>query len=119
MIRAGTLKEKVSVLRPIREKNESGGQKTPVSYQTLIDPMYCEVRQGIPSDDLIASQEKLIQGYRFITRYRTDIFFEIGDKIEWRGRLFSISGFGVDANRSELIIRATTDNNTTSDGSTS
>lgn len=117
MIRAGQLKEKAVVQRPQRVSNGSGGWVT--EYVDVINPMYCSVTQLQPSADVIASQTNLIQPFLFVTRYRTDIVFEIGDRLVWRDRNFTLLGFKWDAGRTELVITAKTENETTSDGNAS
>ena len=113
-IASGRLKEIAIVQRPERTQNASGGFTT--TYVDVLNPMYCDVIQGQPSDDVIARQEDFIQPFRFVTRYRTDIVFEIGDRIVWRGRNFVLLGFQWGVNRTTLSITAKTDNETTSDG---
>lgn len=114
MIRSGALKEIAVVQRPERVQNDSGGWVT--SYVDVLNPMYCNVTQERASTDMIASQQNMIQPFTFEARYRTDVVFEIGDRIVWRGRNFSLIGFRWDINRTNLIITATTDNESTSDG---
>lgn len=113
-IAAGRLKEIATVQRPERVQNDSGGWVT--SYVDVLNPMYCNVTQERVSTDMIASQQAMIQPFEFETRYRTDIVLQIGDRIVWRGRNFSLIGFRWDINRTKLIITATTDNESTSDG---
>lgn len=115
MVTGGRLKEIAVVQRPVRTPNQSGGFTT--KYQDVLNPMYCDVRQMQPSTDVIAAQENWIQPFEFVTRYRTDVVFEIGDRITWRGRIFSLLGFLWDINRTKLIITAKTDNESTDDGS--
>lgn len=114
MVIAGRLKEIAKIQRPTRVKGRSGGFTT--EYTDVVNPMYCDVKQHTPSTDVIASQANIIQPFSFITRYRTDIAFEIGDRIVWRGRFFSILGFSWDINRTLLTISAAADNESTSDG---
>lgn len=114
MIRSGALKEIAVVQRPERVQNDSGGWVT--SYVDVLNPMYCNVTQERVSTDMIASQQNMIQPFTFEARYRTDVVFEIGDRIVWRDRNFSLIGFRWDINRTKLIITATTDNESTSDG---
>lgn len=114
-IAAGRLKEIAAVQRPVRTPNGSGGFET--TYTDVLNPMYCDVRQITPSADVIASQENFIQPFVFVARYRTDIVLEIGDRITWRSRHFTLLGFKWDINRTELIITAKTESETTSDGS--
>lgn len=111
---SGRLKEIAKIQRPVRTPDGAGGHLT--VFEDVLSPMYCDVRQHTPSTDVIASQANIIQPFSFITRYRTDIPFEIGDRIVWRNRFFSILGFKWDINRTELIISATTDNESTSNG---
>lgn len=113
-ISAGRLRELAVVQRPQRVQKPSGGQTT--TYADVLNPMYCDVREGQPSDEMIASQQSFVQVYKFITRYRTDIIFEIGDRIVWRGLNFALKGFKRDIKRTELIITAVTENESTSDG---
>lgn len=114
MVTAGRLKEIARIQRPIRVRNGSGGFTT--THADVLNPMYCDVRQNVPSTDVIASQANIIQPFIFVTRYRTDVEVQIGDRILWRDRTFSILGFKWDINRSELIITASTANESTSDG---
>lgn len=114
MIRAGRLKEIAVVQRPVRVKTASGGFTT--TYQDVLNPMYCDVQLKQPSTDVIAAQENWIQPFVFVARHRTDIVLEIGDRIVWRSRHFVLTGFKWDINRTELIITAKTDNETTDIG---
>lgn len=111
---AGRLREIAVVQRPTRVSNGSGGWTT--TYADVLNPMHCNVTQERVSTDMIASQQNMIQPFTFEARYRTDVVFEIGDRIVWRGRNFSLIGFRWDINRTKLIITATTDNESTSDG---
>lgn len=113
-IAAGRLKEIAAVQRPQRVQKPSGGWTT--TYADVLNPMYCDVRQMQPSADMIASQETLMQPFQFVTRYRTDIVFEIGDRITWRGRYFALKGFDWDINRTQLTITAVAENESTSNG---
>lgn len=114
-IAAGRLKEIAAIQRPERTPNGSGGFTT--EYVDVLNPMYCDVIQKQPSVDVIASQEKILQLFEFVTRYRTDLEFQIGDRILWRDRHFVLMGFRWDINRIQLIITARVNNDNTSDGS--
>lgn len=112
---AGRLREIAVVQRPTRVSNGSGGWTT--TYADVLNPMHCDVKQKSVSADMIASQQAMIQPFEFVTRYRPDLTLEIGDRITWRGRKFSLISFRWDVMRTKLIITASTDNETTSDGS--
>lgn len=112
---AGRLKELAKIQRPIRERNGSGGFKT-TGYEDVVSKMYCDVKQLVPSTDVIASKAVMLQPFQFTCRLNPEVVIQIGDSIVWRERKFSILGFNWDINRTTLTITAAAENNNTSNG---
>lgn len=113
MIRAGELRERITIRRPSRMQNESGGTIT--TYSDILET-FASVDMKTASADVIAQQANLIQPFVFIMRYRTDIEFKIADIIFWRDRTFEIISFDWDILRTKLVIIAKTSNESTSPG---
>lgn len=116
MMPAGLYREKITVERPVREDNPNGsGWQT--TWVMLLETL-SNVEQKLASNDVIAQQENLINPFYFNMRFRTDVTFNIGDRITWRNRFFKIHSWAWDIRRTNLTIIASADNETTdiSDG---
>lgn len=103
-LNAGELREIISIQRPERVSNGTGGYAT--TYQDLIPRTYASVIEVTPSADVIASQENLKTLVQIKMRYRPTII-KIGDLIKWRGFNFVVaSSMKVDALRTTITITA-------------
>lgn len=110
MLTSGRLSERLTIRRAQETELEDGSvSKT----WTILLTTFCDVEQKNGSIDVIASQDNIEQVMFFTLRYRRDIPFIIGDRIEWRGRDFKIHSFDWDKNRTKLTIIAKTHNETT------
>lgn len=110
MISANRLNERISVLRATEVELPDGSiSKT---WTTLHSP-FCEVEEKDASIDVIASQDNIGQVAIFTMRYNPEVFYQIGDRIEWRGRNFKIHSLKVDSLRTKTVIIARMHNETT------
>lgn len=113
MINAGRLREFVTIQRGTETPLSDGS--TSVVYNTLLTT-YCDVKQRTASIDVVGAQDNIAQRMIFTMRYRTNIPFEIGDRLIWRERNFKIHSFEWDVLRTKLEISCNTHNESTSDG---
>lgn len=111
---AGIYREKVTIERATRNQRPDGGWET--TWTTVIETL-TNVQQKLPSHDVIAQQENIIAPFYFHIRFRRDVSFKIGDRITWRGREFKLLKWTWDIRRTELVIVASTENETTDVGS--
>lgn len=103
VLNAGKLRESVTIKKPERTLNQSGGYTT--EYVQVMKT-FASVREIQPSADVIASQENVISLTEFIIRYRPDHNLKNGYRIEWRGFNFTLNRFKVDPARTAIIITA-------------
>lgn len=103
VLNAGKLRELVTIERPERTSNQSGGYST--KYVKVLST-YASVREIQPSADVIASQENTISLTEFIIRYRPEYNLKIGYRIVWRDFNFTLNRFKVDPARTTIIITA-------------
>lgn len=110
-LNAGELRELITIKRPERTQNDTGGIET--TYKTLIAQTYASVKELTASADVIASQENLKTLVEIKMRYRpTNI--KIGDLIEWRGFNFVVAkSMKVDYLRTTITITAVSEMETT------
>lgn len=113
MVNAGSLREKVTIRREAVTDLPDGSQS--VTWTDILTT-FCRVEQKNASIDVIASQDNIGQVMVFQMRYRTDIPFIIGDRLEWRERNFKIHSFSWDILRTVLTIICNTHNETTDNG---
>jgi head-tail adaptor len=113
MLSSGQLKEKVTITREVPVDLPDGSQ---TSTWINILTTFCKVEQKTAGIDVISAQDNITQTMIFTLRYRTDIPFKIGDRLEWRDRDFKIHGFSWDSLRTILTIICNTHNETTDDG---
>lgn len=111
MISANRLNERIKVLRATEVELPDGSIGKP-NWTTLHSP-FCEVEEKDASIDVIASQDNIGQVAIFTMRYNPEVFYQIGDRIEWRGRNFKIHSFKVDSLRTKTVIIAKMHNETT------
>lgn len=110
-LHAGELRELITIKRPERIQNNTGGFVT--EYQTLIERTYSSVKEVTASADVIASQENIKTLVQMKMRYRPTII-KIGDLIEWRGFNFIVaSSMKVDPLRTTITITAVSEMETT------
>lgn len=101
MLRAGDLKECITVQRPTRTQNGSGGQTT--AYTDMLTTMAKVVEErSNPSE--VANQENIKNYVHFKLRYRPCDFLKIGDRLVWRGFNFTINNIKVDPMRTQIDI---------------
>lgn len=87
MIRAGELRDKIIIQRPIRVSNGSGGYDT--TYETIIET-FAKVIERNPRNEFEGGQMDLKTLVEFVIRYRPDNI-NIGDRIVWRGFNFTVA----------------------------
>ncbi|MGH2622034.1 MAG: hypothetical protein ACRDE7_00020 [Sphingobacterium sp.] len=63
--------------------------------------------------DTVVQHRNIEQLFIFSVRFRIDVEFQASDVIVWRDRRFVIQSFTWDIMRTELIIRAFTENEST------
>ena len=107
---SGRLNERITIKRFIETELPDGS--TSKTWMTLHSP-YCDVEEKDASVDLIASQDNIGQVIIFKMRYNPEVFYLIGDRIEWRSRDLKIHSFKVNKSRTETTIIAKTHNETT------
>lgn len=109
-LHAGELRERITIKRPVREQNETGGTKT--TYDVIVRT-YASVTEVVPSSEVIASQENLKTLVRIKIRFRPT-HIKIGDIIEWRGFTYKVaSSMKVDTLRTTIEITAVSQMETT------
>jgi|SRR5690554_4682422 len=106
VLNAGELRELVTIKKPERTQNQSGGYST--KYVDVIET-YAKVTEIQPSADVIVSQENTNNLVEIIIRYRPDHNLKIGYKIEWRDFTFTLNRFKVDPARVGITITATSE----------
>ena len=106
MIRAGELREKIQIQRPVRVANDSGGFDT--VYETILNT-FAMVVEDRSNPNLVASQENIYNYVHFKIRYRPEIFLKIADKIDWRGNNFIVNNIKVDYLRTQIDIYVNSD----------
>lgn len=98
---AGELREKILFERPVSVPIGGGGFDTEYEY---LKETFAAVIEGRSRGELIASQDNIINSIHFAIRYRSDIFFQISDRITWRGFTYIINNFKVDPLRTRIDI---------------
>lgn len=111
VLRAGRLRELITIKKPVRTRNDSGGYQT--TYVTVLET-FAEVVEKSVSADLIASQENVDALIEFNIRHREDVDLNNGYHIYWRGFKFILNRFKVDMLRTKITIIANSDIETTS-----
>lgn len=87
MIRAGELRDKIIIQRPVRVSNGSGGFD--ITYDTIIES-FAKVVERNPQNEMEGGQYDLKTLVEFVIRYRPDAI-EIGDRVIWRGFNFTVA----------------------------
>lgn len=100
-IRAGELREKISIERPIRTAIGGGAYDT--TYESLLDT-FAAVTEERSNPLLVADQEQIVNYVHFKIRYRPDIFLNKGDRLTWRGFHYIINNAKVDPLRTQIDI---------------
>lgn len=106
MISAGELREKIDFKRPVRTQNNSGGFDT---VDNLFLSTYASVVEETSKPVLVANQENIVNYVHFKIRYRPNLFIKIGDKLEWRGFLYSVNNIKVSKLRTQIDIFVNSD----------
>lgn len=100
-ISAGLLRDKITVERPVRTSIGGG------AYDTTYTPILSTFSQVIEkrSDPAqVAGQENIYNFVSFRMRYRPDIFIKNGDRLTWRGNVFTVNNIKVDYLRTFIEI---------------
>lgn len=113
-IPAGRLREYLIITRLDQEELPDGSMSVGTERELL--QTYCTWDQRAASIDVIAAQDNISQVFVFKLRYRTDIIFQIGDRVQWRDRSLKIHSFQWDILRTVLTIICQTHTETTSSG---
>lgn len=79
--------EKIRFYRTVLVPDGMGGSIP--TEETIWEPQGAEVREMLPSTELIATQQNISQVIRIRCRYNPEIAIKIGDKISWRGFIFN------------------------------
>lgn len=112
MIQAGKLRECLTVQKPTRTQNASGGPVT-----TYVD-LWCNVRAMVVEERSnpaeIANQENIKNYVHFRLRYRPCDYLNNGDRIVWRGFNFTINNIKVDPLRTQIDIYVNSEMETSS-----
>jgi len=102
MIRAGELREKILIERPIR--TDAGGGAFPITGYDEILNTYAAVVEERSNPEMIANQENIKNYVHFKIRYRPEIYIKISDRLTWRGFHFIVNNIKVTALRSQIDI---------------
>ena len=105
-MRAGELREKVTVKRPVRTPDGSGGMDT--AYDTILNS-FAKVVEERSDPRMIANQEDIINYVHFAIRYRPQVFIKIGDRLVWRSFNFTVNNIKVDPLRTRIDIFVNTE----------
>lgn len=110
-MKAGELRELITVQKPTRVQNPSGGYST--EYTDILKGTYAKVTEVSASSEIIASQEDITSLVEFVIRYRpTEI--KIGYRILWRDFIFTVAKqMKVDFLRTAITITAKSEIETT------
>lgn len=101
MITAGELREKLVFSHPTRVSNGSGGFTT--TYTPFLDTFAAVVEER-SNPQLIANQENIVNYVHFKIRYRPDLPVLNGDRMTWRGFVFTVNNIKVDPLRTQIDI---------------
>lgn len=103
MIKAGELREKITIGRKTRTPNSSGGAAyaPAVLYET-----FARVRELKSDPSEVASKDNIKQLVEFMIRHRTDVHIENGDDLTWRGFDYKVHSIKVDPMRTKITILA-------------
>ena len=101
MLRAGELREKILIERPVRTPIGGGAYDT--SYIEILNT-YAAVVEERSNPEMIANQENIKNYVHFKIRYRPEIYIKISDRITWRGFSFIVNNIKVTALRSQIDI---------------
>lgn len=110
MNRAGKYREHIDIIRKTRVDLPSGDY---TMEDVLLLETFAHVSIRNAGVDTVVQHRDIEQLFIFSLRFRTDVEFESGDIIVWRDRRFVIQSFTWDIMRTELIIRAFTENEST------
>ena len=103
MIRAGELREKITIERATQV------QQPDLSWETTWNPIhqtFASVTEKKPSVDVIAQQENIQMLIEIKIRYNPTVSILIGDRIEWRGFYFTSMAPKVDPLRRGIVFMA-------------
>lgn len=101
MIKAGELREKVLIERPVR--TELGGGAFETTYISILNTFAMVVEER-SNPEMVANQENIINYVHFRIRYRPEIYIKIADRITWRDFTFIINNIKVSSLRSQIDI---------------
>lgn len=101
MLKAGELREKIIVQRPVRVQDNTGGFDT--TYTTLLNT-FAKVVEERSNPDLVANQENISNYVHFKIRYRPIVPLKIADRLVWRGFNFTVNNIKVDPLRTSIDI---------------
>lgn len=110
MNRAGKFREHIDIVRETRVDLPSGDYEM---TDVLLLETFAHVKMRNASVDTVVQHRDIEQLFVFTVRFRTDVEFQASDIIVWRDRRFVIQSFTWDIMRTELIIRAFTENENT------
>lgn len=111
MLRAGELREKISIDRPTRVPIGGGAYDT--TYINFLNTFAMVVEER-SNPELIANQENIKNYVHFKIRYRPEIYIKISDRLTWRGFYFIVNNIKVSALRSQIDIYVNSEMETSS-----
>lgn len=109
MIKAGELREKITIKRPVSTQNASGGQAT--GYATVLST-FARIRELSSDPALIAAQESISQVIEILMRYRPVNPVVNGDVIHWRSFEYVVNNIQVDPMRTYILFHLVSSVNT-------
>lgn len=113
MIPAGLLRENIRVKRSVKTENPAGGWTT--DWVTVHETL-AKVEEKKPSLDVIAQQENMSTFIEIKIRFNPNVNIKIGDRITWRGFVFTSMKPTVDMLRTTITILAFSEIETTDRG---
>src|SRR5699024_7085189 len=110
VLEAGELREWITIQKPQRTPNGSGGYET--VYVDVLTT-YAKAEEKSADANIIASQENIDNLVEFTLRYRSDVYIKNGYRLVWRNNNFKVNRFKVDRLRTTITITVKSEIETT------
>lgn len=103
MLRAGELREKITIERPQRVQQPDLSWET---TWTTLHETFASVVEKRPSVDVIAQQQNIQTLIEIKIRYNPEVNIKAGDRIKWRDFYFTSMAPKVDPMRRWILLTA-------------
>lgn len=100
-IQAGRLKYKIKLSKNVATQSDSGGSV--FDTEEYLNT-YAEVIEENSTATAADGSVKINQLLKVTIRYRSDVVISKGDLMEWKGFVFVLNNFLVDANRTTIVM---------------